>query len=100
MGRHALRPARRGRRLLRPGGMIRDMRHVNLDTVKLHYDDHDPDGYKAGAVKLGPLVGGSTMAGGYYLVPPGQANCPYHYESEEEWLLVLEGRLTVRHPEG
>src|SRR4051794_41981691 len=40
------------------------------------------------------------MAGGYYEVPPGQANCPYHYESDEEWLLVLEGRLTVRHPEG
>ena len=40
------------------------------------------------------------MAGGYYEVPPGQANCPYHYESDEEWLLVLEGRLTVRHPDG
>jgi uncharacterized cupin superfamily protein len=26
--------------------------------------------------------------------------CPYHYESEEEWLLVLEGQLTLRHPGG
>ena len=32
---------------------------------------------------------------------PGQAICPYHYEyAEEEWLLVLEGRPTLRHPEG
>jgi len=36
-----------------------------------------------------------------YELPPGQSNCPYHYEyGNEEWLIVLEGRLTVRHPEG
>jgi uncharacterized cupin superfamily protein len=36
-----------------------------------------------------------------YELPPGQALCPYHYEyGEEEWLLVLEGRPTLRHPEG
>ena len=36
-----------------------------------------------------------------YELPPGQAICPYHYEyGEEEWLLVLEGRPTLRHPEG
>jgi uncharacterized cupin superfamily protein len=40
------------------------------------------------------------MAGTLYELPPGNSNCPYHYESDEEWLLVLEGTLTVRHPEG
>lgn len=36
-----------------------------------------------------------------YELPPGQAICPYHYElSEEEWLLVLEGRPTLRTPDG
>ena len=25
-----------------------------------------------------------------YELPPGQANCPCHYESDEEWLLVLD----------
>ena len=36
-----------------------------------------------------------------YELPPGQALCPYHYEyGEEEWLLVLEGRPSVRTPEG
>jgi uncharacterized cupin superfamily protein len=36
-----------------------------------------------------------------YELPPGQAVCPYHYEyAEEEWMLVLEGRPTVRHAEG
>ena len=76
------------------------MRRLNLNTARPEYDDTDPDGYRAAALKVAPLIGGTTMAGGYYVVPPGQANCPYHYESDEEWLLVLEGRLTVRHPEG
>ena len=44
-----------------------------------------------------PRSSGTTV----YELPPGQAICPYHYEyGEEEWLLVLEGRPTLRHPEG
>jgi uncharacterized cupin superfamily protein len=36
-----------------------------------------------------------------YELPPGQAIGPYHYENpEEEWLLVLAGRPTLRQPEG
>jgi uncharacterized cupin superfamily protein len=73
---------------------------LNLNTAQPEYDDTDPEGYRAAQLKVAPLIGATTMAGGYYVVPPGQANCPYHYESDEEWLLVLEGRLTVRHPEG
>ena len=76
------------------------MKKLNLNTAQPEYDDTDPEGYRAAQLKVAPLIGGETMAGGYYVVPPGQANCPYHYESDEEWLLVLEGRLTVRHPEG
>ena len=76
------------------------MQRLNLDTAQPEYDDTDPEGYRAAQLKVAPLIGGTTMAGGLYIVPPGQANCPYHYESDEEWLLVLEGRLTVRHPEG
>ena len=76
------------------------MKRLNVNTAQPEYDDTDPEGYRAAQLKVAPLIGGSTMAGGYYVVPPGQANCPYHYESDEEWLLVLEGRLTVRHPEG
>ena len=36
-----------------------------------------------------------------YELPPGQTICPYHHENpEEEWLLVLAGQPTLRHPEG
>ena len=76
------------------------MRRINLNTADLEYDDDDPDGYHAGSVRLHPAIGASTMAGRLYELPPGQANCPYHYETDEEWLLVLDGRLTVRHPQG
>jgi uncharacterized cupin superfamily protein len=31
---------------------------------------------------------------------PGQAGSPYHYEYEEEWLLVVDGTLVVRTPDG
>ena len=35
-----------------------------------------------------------------YDVPPGQRQCPYHYEYDEEWLLVIEGTLVLRAPDG
>jgi uncharacterized cupin superfamily protein len=51
--------------------------------------------------RLGPLVGAAETGMSVYEVPPGQAICPYHYENgEEEWLVVLTGRPTLRHPDG
>jgi uncharacterized cupin superfamily protein len=74
---------------------------VNLQTVELRYDEDDPEGYHAGYVRLGPLIGAAMLGATLYELPPGQANCPYHYEyGAEEWLLVVEGNLTVRHPDG
>jgi uncharacterized cupin superfamily protein len=35
-----------------------------------------------------------------YDLAPGQASSPYHYEYEEEWLLVLEGTVVLRAPDG
>jgi uncharacterized cupin superfamily protein len=64
------------------------------------YDDSDPEPYKAGGSRFGPQIGATRMGATVYELPPGQALCPYHYESEEEWLLVLQGEVTLRHPEG
>jgi uncharacterized cupin superfamily protein len=30
----------------------------------------------------------------------GQAQCPYHYEYAEEWLLVIAGTIALRQPDG
>jgi uncharacterized cupin superfamily protein len=74
------------------------MRRFNVHG-EVEYDP-EPDGYRAGYAKLHTEIGAATLFGGLFELPPGQSGRPYHYESAEEWLLVLEGRVTVRHPEG
>jgi uncharacterized cupin superfamily protein len=74
---------------------------VNLDELELEPDADDPEGYRALALRIGPLVGASRLGLSVYELPPGQSICPYHYEAgDEEWLLVLEGRPSVRTPAG
>lgn len=74
---------------------------VNLADVVPEYDDTDPEGYRSAGVRLGPAIGASQLGASVYELPPGQSVCPYHYEyPDEEWLLVLEGRVAVRHPGG
>jgi uncharacterized cupin superfamily protein len=76
------------------------MRTFNVFDADVSYDPSDPEPYRAGSTRFGPAIGGRRMGATVYELPPGQALCPYHYESEEEWLLVLQGQLTLRHPEG
>ena len=77
------------------------MRRVQLGAQSCSYDADDPPGFRAGMARFGPSLGASDTGASLYEVPPGQAVCPYHYEyGEEEWLLVLEGRPTIRTPEG
>ena len=77
------------------------MRRVGISEPEFTYDPEDPDGYRAGMARLGPALGATGTGMSVYELPPGQALCPYHYEyGEEEWLLVLEGRPSVRTPEG
>lgn len=77
------------------------MKRVNLAAPQIVLDPEDPEGFKASLVRLGKQLGASASGASVYELPPGQAICPYHYEcGEEEWLLVLEGNPTLRHPEG
>ncbi|MGH3130396.1 MAG: cupin domain-containing protein [Gaiellaceae bacterium] len=77
------------------------MRRFNLFAAEVEYDATDPEEYRAGMARFGSLIGATMLGGTVYELPPGQSNCPYHYEyGNEEWLIVLEGRLTLRHPEG
>lgn len=78
------------------------MRRINIAAPQFEYDAEDPDGFRSGLARLGKLLGGPEQSGvSVYELPPGQAICPYHYEvGEEEWLLVLAGEPTLRHPEG
>ena len=77
------------------------LERVHLTTAREEYDEGDPAGFRAGRVQLGPRFGAADTGASVYVLPPGQAVCPYHYEyAEEEWLVVLEGEATVRHPGG
>ncbi|MEV4420946.1 cupin domain-containing protein [Patulibacter sp. NPDC049589] len=77
------------------------MPHVNLDQVVPELDDTDPPGYRALMARVGGGLGAKQTGASLYVLPPGQSNCPYHYEyGEEEWLLVLSGTPTIRTPEG
>src|SRR4051794_27126564 len=76
------------------------MRTFNVFEASFEYDASDPEGYKAGMARFGPTLGAQRLGATVYEIPPGQSLCPYHYETEEEWLMVLGGELTVRHPEG
>jgi uncharacterized cupin superfamily protein len=74
---------------------------TNVDELEIEYDETDPEGYRAGMARFGPAIGASKLGASLYELPPGQSICPYHYEyPEEEWLIVLEGRPTLRDPEG
>jgi uncharacterized cupin superfamily protein len=77
------------------------MTRLNISDPEFEYDAEDPDGFKAGMFRIGPLVGAERTGATVYDLPPGELLCPYHYEyGEEEWLLVLSGRPFLRSPEG
>jgi uncharacterized cupin superfamily protein len=74
---------------------------VNLLTVEVQKDADDPDGYRTSYARVGPLVEAQQLGLSVYELPAGQSICPYHYENaEEEWLIVLTGRPTLRTPDG
>ena len=77
------------------------MRRLNLRTAGLRTFDGMPDGYGAPFAAIGDAIGAQHLAGQLVELAPGQKLCPYHWEAgQEEWLLVLDGRPTVRTPEG
>jgi uncharacterized cupin superfamily protein len=74
---------------------------VNLFGIDVGRDEGDPPGYETGYARLAPKLGATRLGGTVYELPTGQSVCPYHYEyGNEEWLIVLTGRPTLRTPEG
>jgi uncharacterized cupin superfamily protein len=73
---------------------------ANVFESDFEYDDSDPEGYRAGAARVGKAAGGRDLNVKLYELPPGEALCPYHYEYEEEWLLVLDGTIELRTRDG
>jgi len=77
------------------------MARFNVHRADYTYAPDRPDGYRCGTQRFTPLIGGAAITGTVYEVPAGESTIPYHYEyGAEEWLLVLDGRPTLRHPDG
>ena len=72
----------------------------NVYNTTFTYDENDPQGYRSGSAPVGASAGGKALNVKLYEVPPRQSLSPYHYEFEEEWLLVLTGSPTLRAPDG
>jgi uncharacterized cupin superfamily protein len=74
---------------------------TNVFEVEPSYRDENPPAYRRGDVELAPLIGGALLGASVYELRLGVSTFPYHYEyGNEEWLLVLAGRPTLRTPEG
>jgi uncharacterized cupin superfamily protein len=73
---------------------------ANLFSVACAYDETDPDGFRSGSADVSQAVESEALAVKVYELPTGESVCPYHYEYEEEWLLILDGAVVVRTPEG
>ena len=79
---------------------MNEPRKANALDPSFAYDDTDPEGYRSGMAHLDKALGGKALAVKAYEVPPHQSVCPYHYEYEEEWLIVLSGSVVLRTPDG
>jgi uncharacterized cupin superfamily protein len=74
---------------------------VNLFELDVQKDEDDAPGYELSYTRVAPLVGGEQLGLTVYELTPGNSIAPYHYENaEEEWLIVLVGRPTLRTPNG
>ena len=82
--------------------MADETRAQNLLAVELDGKPPDPPpGHRFAATSLTGRFGAVATGLGVYELEPGNAAWPYHFETtEEEWLLVIEGELTLRTPEG
>jgi uncharacterized cupin superfamily protein len=64
-------------------------------------DDNDEPGFVNRRARIGRQVGAERIGASVYELPPHQALCPYHWEAgNEEMVIVLSGKPSIRTPEG
>jgi uncharacterized cupin superfamily protein len=55
---------------------------------------------REGRIDVANALGSTDLLMFVYDLEPGESSSPYHYELDEEWLLVVEGSVVVRAPDG
>ena len=62
---------------------------------------NEQSGFGSRLARIGMSIGAERIGGSVYDLPPGESVCPFHFHyGVEEWLVVLEGRPTLRTPDG
>ena len=60
-----------------------------------------PEGFQVRRARMGYELGSELIGCSLWELPPGQAAYPYHFHyADEELIVVLEGRPTLRTPDG
>ena len=75
-----------------------------MKVFNLHGDEWDRveerAGWRSKDAWVGHRIGGELMGGSMYELEPGDRLWPYHtHHANEEWLLVVRGRPTLRTPD-
>jgi uncharacterized cupin superfamily protein len=77
------------------------LRRANLASIECDPRPQLPEGFHRTSSRVGAALGATRTGLSVYEVPPGQAISPYHFEDhDEEWLVVVSGTPTLRHPGG
>ena len=64
-------------------------------------DSESRDGFTWRGAEIGIQAGSDRLGASLYELPPGQAICPYHaHLANEEMLIVVSGRPSLRTPDG
>jgi uncharacterized cupin superfamily protein len=64
-------------------------------------DESDQPGFVHRRARVGRQAGTKRLGASVYELPPGQALCPYHWQAgNEEMIIVLSGRPSIRTPDG
>jgi uncharacterized cupin superfamily protein len=66
-----------------------------MDAINI-FSAENPEG----RIAVAHAVGSAATAMFIYDLAPGQSQSPYHYEYEEEWVLVVDGTVAVLTPDG
>jgi uncharacterized cupin superfamily protein len=76
-----------------------------MDVFNLNGEEWDHteerEGWRSKATRVGGKLNAELIGGGLYELEPGNTLWPYHtHHANEEWLLVVRGRPTLRHAQG
>jgi uncharacterized cupin superfamily protein len=74
---------------------------ANVFDPEFEPEEEMPSGYAGRGAETGRDAGAQRLGASLYEIPPGNSVCPYHWHAaNEEMLIVLAGRPTLRTPEG